>query len=84
MKTCAVSEFKCLAPAGWGTAGGYFINTDERLPGKTKCYICDQPVCTECSRLVTWYGKRVRGCTDCVDPAVDDFYGDLATQTGIV
>lgn len=84
MRTCAVSEFKCLAPAGWGISGVGFAEGSDSIPTRTKCYVCDESVCTECSRMVTWYGKAVRACTNCVSEEVDDFYGDLARRSVLV
>lgn len=66
MNTCVVSDNECEAPAGWGISGlGYAQGTES--VGKTKCYICGEPVCLKCSNLVTWYAKRVRACLNCTD-----------------
>lgn len=65
INTCVVSDYKCLAPAGWSTGIGYATNNLESC-GKTRCYVCGESVCIECSNLVTWYHKRVRACTNCV------------------
>lgn len=66
INTCVVSDYNCLAPAGWGVSGyGSAANTSDSC-GQTRCYVCGESVCTECSNRVSWYGKSVRACTNCV------------------
>ena len=67
--TCSVSDAECIAPAGWGVSGlGYALGADR--VGRTRCYVCGEPVCIKCSLIVKWYKKRVRACTNCV-PVVE-------------
>lgn len=63
-RTCVVSEGECEAPAGWGISG--LGSADGYTSTKTTCYVCGQPACKKCSRIVAWYGKRVRACINCV------------------
>lgn len=61
-RTCKVSDYKCEAPAGWGTAAGW---APGYVSAKLTCYVCGEPVCKACSHLVKWHGHQVRACVEC-------------------
>lgn len=73
MAICSVVGPECESPAGWGTAGGIFIN-DSPSPTK-KCYRCGQNVCAKDSALKSHevYNRHgvqrrtVRLCDECID-----------------
>ena len=56
---CVVEDNKCLAPAN--------VCEEARVDIKTKCFVCGQPVCRNCSRVRKWYryGKQ-RVCLNCI------------------
>ena len=70
MVTCGVANENCSAPAAWGVGGslmtGYYENEDRRKQAKFECFVCGEPVCGRCSRVVDYltYGKQ-RVCDNC-------------------